>query len=242
MGDIPAYKVIFDELCNAIKDGTYSCGSLLPTEAELENSYNVSRTTVRRAIGLLVEKQYVRVVQGKGSIVQDVLTTQQLNSISSITQTLLAKGKRVTTQGMSVERVEAPPFVAEAFHLASGATVYKLQRIQCVEDIPLAISTNYLRTDLVPGFENHKGQLGSLYTLLSRQYNIVLTDAVETLSAVSASFLEAQILQLPPGMPLLCSKRISNCTRGPVEYTITKLMADRYEYSVRLTNQAVPTP
>ena len=46
----PLYQQIYDDLKAAIKGGTYKNGDRIPSEAELSQSYGVSRITVRRAI------------------------------------------------------------------------------------------------------------------------------------------------------------------------------------------------
>ena len=46
----PRYRQIFDKLRRGIRDGEYASGQKLPTEAELMRLFNVSRTTVSRAM------------------------------------------------------------------------------------------------------------------------------------------------------------------------------------------------
>jgi len=79
-----------------IKEGYYLPGVLLPTEQELEQQYSVSRTTIRKTIGLLTNEGYLRVKQGRGTEVLDFSTTQKLNHITSVTETLVEKGYDVS--------------------------------------------------------------------------------------------------------------------------------------------------
>ena len=53
MTNKPIYIKIYDKIKSAIKGGTYPPGSFLPTEQELETLYQVSRTTIRKAVKLL---------------------------------------------------------------------------------------------------------------------------------------------------------------------------------------------
>ena len=46
----PLYQQLIDAITENIKNGTYKAGDKLPTETELEDAYNVSRITVRRAV------------------------------------------------------------------------------------------------------------------------------------------------------------------------------------------------
>ena len=234
MSKIPAYRKVYTMLKQNIRDQVYPVGSLLPTEAELEKKFGVSRTTVRKAVSMLVADGYLQAKQGKGTEVLDVSTTQRLNGISSVTETLKEKGYKVTTQGMWIQKVPAPEPVAAALNIPVGEVVYQLQRVQCADGTPIALMTNYLRVNLIPGFEQHLNAFVGLYSFLEKQYKIVFRDAVETLTAVAADFTESQILHVEVGFPLLCSKRVTRNESGPVEYSIIKLVADKYEYSVYL--------
>ena len=89
MARIPAYKQMYTSLKKDIKEGKYKPGTFLPTESEMETAYHVSRTTVRKAIGLLTNEGYLSVTQGRGTQVQDISTSQRLNKITSFTETLV---------------------------------------------------------------------------------------------------------------------------------------------------------
>jgi LacI family transcriptional regulator len=56
-------------LRTAIEQGVYTAGQLIPSERELSNSKGLSRTTVRRAIQLLVEEGILYRVPGSGTYV-----------------------------------------------------------------------------------------------------------------------------------------------------------------------------
>ena len=74
MAKIPAYRQLYAELKSDIKNGKYPPGIFLPTESELEQIFDVSRTTVRRAISMLTAEGYLSVKQGRGTEVQEVST------------------------------------------------------------------------------------------------------------------------------------------------------------------------
>ena len=234
MKAIAAYQRVYTELKRRIKEKVYEPGTLLPTESELEKQFQVSRTTVRKAIGLLAGEGYLNVRQGRGTEVLNISTTQRLNDVSSITEPLREQGRVVPTQAMSIERIKPPSFVVDELDLPPEAAVYYMQRVQCADGQPIALMTNYLRENIVPGLDQYANQFVGLYAFLEERYNIIIKDAWERLSAVSASFTDAQILKIPIGSPLLCSKRISNVEQGPFEYSIIKLVADKYDYIVYL--------
>ena len=99
MKNIPAYKIVYSSLKQSIRDGSLPPGSFLPTETELCKQFNVSKTTIRKAISLLAQEGHIRVTQGRGTEVLDSSTTQKLNTVSSFTETLVQKGYSVSTRG-----------------------------------------------------------------------------------------------------------------------------------------------
>ena len=49
-GGIPLYRQLEQRLRAMVEDGTLSYGQMLPSEMEMIESYQVSRTTIRQAI------------------------------------------------------------------------------------------------------------------------------------------------------------------------------------------------
>lgn len=70
------YEIVEDGVKEKILAGTYAIGDKLPTETELMNEYEVSRYTVRRAIGDLENEDFVYRIQGGGMYVNDWQTAQ----------------------------------------------------------------------------------------------------------------------------------------------------------------------
>jgi GntR family transcriptional regulator len=237
MAKIPAYRNVYIELKRSIIEGNYKPGMFLPTESELEKSFNTSRTTIRKAIEILVSGGYVSVRQGRGTEVLDISTIQRLNQITSFTETLVRKGHTVTTQGMYEDTIPATLQIANAFSIELGSVVHRLQRVQCADGQPIAIMENYAVKDIFSGLSKNSGNLMSLYDSLEKN-GVVLKDATEYITAIGATFYESQILKVPIGEPLLMSSRITNTEQGPFEYSIVKVVAAKYEYCVHLSGRA----
>ena len=68
-----ALTPLYEQLKNAIKEDIqaqiYRPGDRMPSEAELEEKYQVSRITVRRAVKELCEEEILVRKQGKGTFV-----------------------------------------------------------------------------------------------------------------------------------------------------------------------------
>lgn len=66
-------KILSENIADRIKQriivGKYAVGTQLPNEQELADSLNVSRTTIREAVKLLVSRRVLEIERGKGTFV-----------------------------------------------------------------------------------------------------------------------------------------------------------------------------
>lgn len=63
------YMRVYQDIKNSILSGGYRHGDQLPTEAELQTTYGISRITVKKAMELLGEDGLIRRYPGKGTFV-----------------------------------------------------------------------------------------------------------------------------------------------------------------------------
>ena len=69
-GPVPPYKQIAAIIRARIESGEYATGARIPTESEMVETWEVARTTARRAIALLREEGLVTTVPQRGSYVR----------------------------------------------------------------------------------------------------------------------------------------------------------------------------
>ena len=77
------YEIVKKGLKEAIERGDYQVGDKLPTESDLMAQYQVSRYTVRRAVGELQNDHYVYRIQGGGMYVDDWQDSVQKRTINN---------------------------------------------------------------------------------------------------------------------------------------------------------------
>lgn len=76
----PKYQQIASEIKNKIIDDEYQIGKLLPTEKQLQIQFNVSRHTIRQAMGILVNDGYVVKKKGAGTYVANTFISKESNN------------------------------------------------------------------------------------------------------------------------------------------------------------------
>ena len=80
-------------------------GDYLPPEPELQKTFQVSRTTVRKAVEMLAQQGFVYIRQGRGTQILDFKATQKLGFVTSFSETLREKGFTVTQADIRVDFV-----------------------------------------------------------------------------------------------------------------------------------------
>lgn len=236
---VPLYYQVKANLLEKIKNNYFNVGDLIPSEAELQETYKVSRITIRRAVQELVQEGHLFTQQGKGTFVSKPKASQELNLISSWAETMMKLGMHPETKVIKFSEEPAPINIAKLLNIPIGEKVYKIERIRNANNEPTCIMTNYLVPSIVPGLLE-RGLIGeSLYETLEKGYNITLGRAEEVVEAKSAKVSEATTLQIKRGAPLLHATRVTyDISDRPVEVVISITRADRYSYKIKLTGRA----
>jgi len=72
----PLYDKLKEDILSDIKNGKYKSNDMITSENELCKIYNISRPTVRQAIGELTNMGYLYKIKGKGTFVSDYNDTE----------------------------------------------------------------------------------------------------------------------------------------------------------------------
>lgn len=226
-----AYKIMYEALRKRIARKEYAIGELLPTESELEKEFQVSRTTVRRAVELLVQEGYVVKKQGCGTRVVSRKAIQNLNKLTSISDSLERKGHEIGIKSCYVEVIPADEEKANALAVAEGTPLVWVQRIRTADGVPVGIMKNYIIASYVLGLEDCD-DINRLYVFLEEKYGICYTDSHDVISACNASYEESQLLGIPPKTALIAVQRICSIKNRPIELDEVCLIASGYEFEV----------
>lgn len=229
---------------NKIFEQEFEVGELIPSESELEKIYNVSRTTIRKAIEMLHNEGLVYIQQGKGTEVLDCKITQNLNYVTSFSETMKEKGCDVSVKDITIDFVVPHEAVYKYLRIDpnSKRKLVRIYRVITSNNKPIAIMTNFLIPDLVKGIEKESRNIQSLYAILESKYNIKIDSAVEYIKATGASPDEAEILEIPTGSPLLFNKRITFSKTKPFEVVYLKICSSKYEYCAHMKDRPPKIP
>ncbi|MBP1991090.1 GntR family transcriptional regulator [Paenibacillus eucommiae] len=235
---MPLYLQLKENLKDYIK-ANFSPGDMIPIESEIEEMYQVSRMTVRKAIDELVDEQIVMKQQGRGTFVQSPKITQDMSRIFSWTEEMQQLGKQTETRGLEIQEVRPSRKLVQQLQLAANEKLVSIKRIRYANGEPIAVMINYLRASYIPGFVETGLESESLYDDLEKKYGIRFSDAEEIVSAREATDLEALALRIEQYSPVMHVVRTSYLADGkPIEVVDLVARADRYQYSIRLSGNS----
>ncbi len=229
----PAYLDVYNQIKDKILQDVYPALSFLPIEPELERTYQVSRTTIRKAMKLLAEEGFIEIRQGRGTMVLDRKASQNFNYITSVTESLRNQGYHVTTKSCYIDKLVPESPIMQKLNLKENQMTVRVQRVQLVDGQPICIMTNYIPEDLVSGMEKEKHTFTGLYEFLEEKYNFIIDSTDTTISAAAADFSEAQILNVDPGFPLLIIQRTCyDSYKRPICVDKVRILSNRYKVQI----------
>lgn len=235
---LPLYVQLEQALLRGIRSRGQVPGDRLPTEAEIAETYGVSRQTIRQSLARLVADGHVERVQGLGSFVAKPRPKHQ-SLLTSFTQNMKAQGYVPQRRLLRSEVVDCPPTMHVESSKSTGECQF-IHRLLLADGRPIAVSETWLPVECLAGrldlFNAEILEKSSLYELLQGpEIGLRLDRGVETVRAGLATEEQAQQLECPANNPTLIVRRVSYTpSNRPVEWTVMTFAADRYEYRVEL--------
>lgn len=227
---LPKYFGIKNTILELIADA--EPGTPIPTERELAERYETSRTTVRQAIGELVLQGRLHRTQGSGTFVAKpgLMAVRQLNSL---TEDLRSQGQQPSDRVLDVSRIRADAQVAARLRVEPGSWVHRVERIRGVGGHPIAHEIAHL-TPRLPRLADRLRRRGSLYRALQEDFGIVLAGVEDSVQATLADPITAEVLGVEPGLPMLLMHR-SAWDQGDriVEWTRSLFRGDLFQFVAR---------
>ena len=127
---IPYHYQLRELLRDEVASGRWEVGERLPSERELCETFNLSRTTIREAIDALVNEGLLRREKGRGTfIAEPKITEKWLEAPDSFTESMLQQGYQIETRVMNLSVNSAPYKVSRELRLRSAEPVIVLDRI-----------------------------------------------------------------------------------------------------------------
>ncbi len=217
------------------------CGELpphavLPPEKDLCRVYGVSRHTMRKALSRLVADDLISRRAGRGTLVKAQADRMAFYLDRSFTRQMADMGREAHSEVLKLTADTIDQTCPDVFHDKIDHRCLRLVRLRFGDEEPIALQSSVILTELCPDLGRHDFERESLYDVLAREYQLVITKIQHTISAAVSDQFQADLLQVEQGAPLLVVKTTASLEdQQVIESTITYYRADRYEYRTTAT-------
>lgn len=230
---IPLYSQLMDIIIEEIETSMHE-DDQLPSERDICEKYDVSRSTVRQAITELEREGYIYKVHGKGTFVASKKLDQDLVKFYSFTEEMKKLGKKPVSKVLMFEIVGISNKISKKMRMEEGTLAYKFTRLRIADNIPMIVETSYVPYDKFPGITKENLEKEALYDILKNKFQVNITMAEETFQPVLTNEEEAERLEISKESPSLKIERFTYENDDIIEYTISIARGDKFKYRVRL--------
>lgn len=197
----PRYAQIQKSLEQRLIDEVYPIGSLMPSEQELSQEFNSSRTTIREALRYLRERGYVERRQGVGTrVISNTTRSTFFQSFSSLDE-LFQVAIETYYVVMGVETVVLEQELAEMVGGLAGEEWILVNGIRWTEagGKPICYVQSYIPKRFEHVVEQFPGHQGPFFELLERRAEGSIEKVVQEIRALPMPPEFIRQLGLKPG-------------------------------------------
>lgn len=233
---IPYYHQLLEIIKQKIKGGVWSPGERIPSEAELCETYGISRTVVRQALHELEAERIITKRKGKGTFVAKPKISEGLiQKLTGFYQDMVERGLVPETKVLFQEIVPANEKIARYLDVPIGTEIIEITRLRSIHNEPIQLVTTHIPQQLSPDLVSVDLNNRSLYEYLDSEYNIKIERGIRYIEAVLANQKEAQLLEIDEGDPLIMLDSVSYSETGQaIEYYHAVHRGDRSRFVVEL--------
>lgn len=232
----PLYYKVKKDVEDKILNGTYKGGEFIPSEPELEKYYKVSRTTIRKAINMLVDDGYVTIIRGMGTKVSSSKLNVKTSELMSFTELMKMQGMVPSASNIKIIRIKPSNEIAAILGLTPTEEVYEIYRIRTADGEPITTNTSYIPCKFIENYDlSLLEKKQSLYSVLEENFNIIIYVTEDTITAIKAPKYLADILCVRKDDPILkIERRAYDKNNTIIEYSFIYIRADRYKHTITL--------
>ena len=153
---IPLYYQVAQILRDQIRDGDLDKISGIPSERSLMQTYNVSRSTARKALGLLASEGLLRREQGRGNYIlpESMAIHCRIDLVYEHFETIRQLGYEPSVKLLAEDNLIPNEYVKNALGLEENEQVLLLLKLFFADGHPAILSKAYL----------HKINAGKMFT------------------------------------------------------------------------------
>jgi DNA-binding GntR family transcriptional regulator len=235
------YSTLARLLTDEIESGRYKVGEMIPTEAELQQRFDVSRHTVREALRDLKSRGLVLARAGVGTVVRARMpaTTSFMQGAGTLEE-VIQFGEATRMKVLDHGPVIADAELAELVAAKPGQELHRISllRHRPKEAVPAGRVDIYLRpehADVLAAIETSRTPV---LRLVERVHGVRIAEVVQKIVAATLTTADARMLKSRPGKPALhVTRHYFDAQDRLVMATVGLYPSDRFSHNTRFRIQ-----
>ncbi len=200
-----------------------------PTDADLTESYKVSRHTAREAVRHLNKTGVLRRERGRGTVVNRTEFEQSLGTLYSLFQSVESTGVEQTSEVLGLE-VVTDPIAASHLELDESDDLVLIERLRLAGGTPLAVDRAWLPHGIAAPLLDVDWSHTALYDELETAGAPVPNQGWERLTPIVPAPADRSRLGLKKSDAAFFLERVGRRDGHPIEWRTTIIRGDRYRF------------
>jgi GntR family transcriptional regulator len=229
----PIYLQVHDEIKKDILEQRLKHGDRLPSEEELAKQFRISRMTLRKSLGLLINEGYIYSQHGIGTFISKPPIQVNYLKMISFSAWVKSQGHIPDAEILSISEIPFTKEIHEGLNLKKRQSVICIKRLRKVDGLPVAIEHSYHPKENYDNYHitNPDTDLKSIFSIMEKNGFHAIRE-VDTISAENASSDQADLLDILTGDALLTFTTITYSKQGfPLEYLTMVARPDRAQFT-----------
>ncbi|WP_011582935.1 GntR family transcriptional regulator [Chelativorans oligotrophicus] len=232
----PIYAELSENLVQAIKNGDYAVGSLMPTELEIAAERGVSRATVRSALDRIESMGFVTRQKGVGTRViaanprgynASTASIEELAHFGAATERIIIDQRDIVADEELARRMGCAP--GKRWYLVS---VMRIEPGSAAP--PICWTDNFISPEYAEVARSLPGQRGLIADLIADQYGVIVDEVVQTIRPILLDDKKADALKSVAKSPALEIVRRYQSAGSPIYISVSQHPGDRFSYRMSL--------
>lgn len=217
------YKQIIDDLKKKIFAGQFP-DMRLPDERSLSETYQVSRSSIKRALTRMEHAGIIFKKRGSGTFINPLYIKNESifnyeGSNLGVTDNFQMHGVKPKIRVLSFEVIPPTEELQRDLFLQPHDFVYKIVRLRLFDETPFMIETGYIPIKIIQNL-NQTIIEGSIFNYLEEAHNLAVTKSFLSIYAEPSDTRDRELLSLAENEPVGIMEGIFFLDNGtPLEFS-----------------------
>lgn len=230
---LPLYYQLKRLLLARIESGELLPGDAFPTEQQIQEQYDISRTTVRQALSELEDEGKITRHRGRGTFVAKPKISHTPEQYPDLADHMTQQGMVPGWKLISAEWVLPSIDISIGLQIKETDKVFRLARLRLENNAPIGYHVAHVAPPFASMVDEGAFTYGGSLRYLRGLAILEQCTADRTIDALAASERAAELLNIEADTPLLRVKRRVITPDGtPIEMFTGIYRGDRFQYHI----------